>query len=512
MLFSCATKTTKIKSTKRQIILILFGFVIVIGLLVGISVIGLSNLAKVTANLTEIVEVNNAKVRLITTMRDAIRERMLQVHTILYLDDPFDIEEQWEVYSAYAREFLKAREELIALGLTLEQEVQIEEQRQYLHASVVRADAIIALAKKESLDKEIAAPMLKEVQLANQRVLDELSEMRNYQYYLASESVKHATAEYRDTRQNVLSLLTFAVITCVLVILFVVSRIRCQALALNKALDELEENNQTLEARVQERTEELLATRADNMRMGAELKVSRRIQRMLMPSKDELKNLAPTLDISGHMESTDEVSGDYFDVLQTADKIVFTVGDVVGHGLESGVLMLIAQTALRTMMHAGLSSPEQCMDVLNRTLFESTERMRSEKGMTVALLYYQEGRVTICGQHEEVLVVRNNGEVECIDTINLGFVVGLTPKIGHLLDTASIQLNVGDGVVLYTDGITEAFNQDNEMYGLERLCAVVSRHWQLSAYDIQQAVLDDVHQHMATQQDDITLLIVKRGE
>ena len=78
--------------------------------------------------------------------------------------------------------------------------------------------------------------------------------------------------------------------------------------------------------------------------------------------------------------------------------------------------------------------------------------------------------------HEEILIVRQGGQIDRIDTLDLGFPIGLEVKIADFIDEAAIRLQPGESVVLYTDGITEAENPDKQMYGLDRLCAVLSRH------------------------------------
>ena len=102
--------------------------------------------------------------------------------------------------------------------------------------------------------------------------------------------------------------------------------------------------------------------------------------------------------------------------------------------------------------------------------------------------------------------------MEHIDTFELGFSVGVIKDIAHLVSQTEIKLQPGEGIVLYTDGITEARDPNMELYGLERLCQVVSRHWHLSAKEIQQAVIADVKQYIDTQKvyDDITLLVLKQ--
>lgn len=118
----------------------------------------------------------------------------------------------------------------------------------------------------------------------------------------------------------------------------------------------------------------------------------------------------------------------------------------------------------------------------------------------------------LSGQHEEILVIRANGQVARVDTIDLGFFLGLLPDISDLVNQAEVQLQPGDGIVLYTDGITEAENSAKEYYGLERLCQVVSENWQQSAEAVRQAVISDVRRHIGEQevQDDMTLLVLKQ--
>ena len=75
-----------------------------------------------------------------------------------------------------------------------------------------------------------------------------------------------------------------------------------------------------------------------------------------------------------------------------------------------------------------------------------------------------------------------------------------------------IPLNVGDSVVLYTDGIPEAENSEGEQYGVEQMCHILKQHWQQSAQDMRKAVIDDVRRHIGKQRifDDITLVILKQ--
>jgi serine phosphatase RsbU (regulator of sigma subunit) len=249
----------------------------------------------------------------------------------------------------------------------------------------------------------------------------------------------------------------------------------------------------------------------ENIRLGTELDIAQRIQKMVLPTQKELDNVAD-LDIAGYMDPADEIGGDYYDVLQYAGCVKIGIGDVTGHGLESGVLMLMVQTAIRTLLVSEISNPKIFLNTLNRVIYDNVQRMDSDKNLTLSLLDYSQGTLQLSGQHEEVLLVRKNGKIERIDTFDLGFMIGIEPDISKFVAQKTIHLEFGDGVVLHTDGITEARNLDNKLYGLDQLCEVISNNWQKPAIDIQKMVINDVRQYISTQKmyDDITLLVLKR--
>ncbi|MFN6496350.1 MAG: SpoIIE family protein phosphatase [Nostoc sp. DedQUE01] len=250
---------------------------------------------------------------------------------------------------------------------------------------------------------------------------------------------------------------------------------------------------------------------SENLRMSAELGISRHLQQMILPKPEELRQV-PGLDIVGFMQPADEVGGDYYDVVQSNGLVKIGIGDVTGHGLESGVLMLMTQTAVRTLLENQETNSTKFLNTLNRVIYDNARRMNFQKNLTLLLLDYQEGRIRLSGQHEEMLVVRVGGQIERVDTTALGFPLGVIADINQFISQTEVQLQSGDGVVLYTDGITEARNAQREQYGLERLCQVVSQNWHQSAAGVQQAAIADVQQHIGEQKirDDITLLVLKQ--
>ncbi len=296
-----------------------------------------------------------------------------------------------------------------------------------------------------------------------------------------------------------------------------------QYLSIQTEITNRKELEQTLETKVKQRTSELAQANAEitllnqkleaeNLYMSGKLELFREMQQMILPNPEELKAIKD-LDIAGFMEPAEEVGGDYYDVLEHEGVVTIAIGDVTGHGLESSMLMVMTQTAVRTLKEARESDPVCFLDTLNRTIYHNVQRIKSDKNLTLAIINYSGGRVSISGQHEEIILVRSEGKIELIDTIDLGLPIGLDNDIAEFIDCQTVELNPGDGIVLYTDGITEARDITKEQYGIERLCQVISKNWHLSAEKIKEAVIDDLIRYIGEQKvfDDISLLLFKQN-
>ena len=294
------------------------------------------------------------------------------------------------------------------------------------------------------------------------------------------------------------------------------------ARSFNSMAAQLKESFATLEDKVKARTAALASAneqitalndklKAENLRMSAELDVARQLQQMVLPKPEELEHLEG-IEIAGFMEPADEVGGDYYDVLHTEGVVTIGIGDVTGHGLESGILMLMTQTAVRTLKEIRESDPVRFLDTLNRTIYRNVQRMNLDKNLTLAILNYTEGKVSISGQHEEAIVVRAGGKIERIDTMDLGLPIGIDDDIADFIDHTLVELNSGDGIVVYTDGIPEAFDLAKNQYGMEKFCQTIAQNWHRSAQEIEQAIIEDLRLHIGKQKvfDDITLVVLKQ--
>ncbi|WP_394885800.1 SpoIIE family protein phosphatase (plasmid) [Mesorhizobium sp. AaZ16] len=293
--------------------------------------------------------------------------------------------------------------------------------------------------------------------------------------------------------------------------------------AFNRMAEEISFHTENLEHIVDERTKELEGAnqeisalnsklRDENLRLGAELAVARQIQMMVLPKASELE-VVPGVEIAAFMRPADEVGGDYYDVLQNGLHVKIGIGDVTGHGLESGVLMLMVQSVARALHETGDADPRQFLDRLNRAIYKNIERTNANKHLSLAFLDFEGGRVTLSGQHEEVLVIRADGAVERIDTLDLGLPIGLERNISRFIDTRDIPFNSGDVIVLHTDGVTEAEDQEGQLFGLERLCNSARDHHHKSAEEIKTGIVEDLMAHIGTRKihDDITLVIMRHS-
>jgi sigma-B regulation protein RsbU (phosphoserine phosphatase) len=289
---------------------------------------------------------------------------------------------------------------------------------------------------------------------------------------------------------------------------------------------EIRDYTMNLEEKIARRTKDLQQANAqisklneqlkdENLRLSAELNVARHLQMMVLPSSNEMK-MVEELDIAGYSRPADEVGGDYYDILRSGDEIYFGIGDVTGHGLPAGVIMLMAQTALLTLVQSGEQDLSRMMTMLNNVLYRNIIRIRDDKSMTMAVFRYNNRTFEVAGQHESVLILRANSAagqaVEEIDTISIGFPLGLDDDITKLVSTERFQLVSGDVMVLYTDGITEAENPQGHLYGLGRLKALLSQCRHLDAQGILDRIVADVYEFIGETHvyDDISALVVKQ--
>lgn len=238
------------------------------------------------------------------------------------------------------------------------------------------------------------------------------------------------------------------------------------------------------------------------LRLEQELNIARNIQQALLPGgfRD-----SPYLAVSGMNSPCLAVGGDYFDVFPiTEDRTAFLIADVSGKGLGAALLTTMLQGAL-TAMTIGID-PARIFDLINRFLCE-----HAEVGHYATLFF---GTLNCSGHLEYInaghplpLLLRRGKVTE-------PFIEGALP-VGLISDTKYVtskaELQPDDTLLLFSDGVTEAMDSEDQMFGVPRLCEVLAAQYDAPLERIQRAILDSVQNFTrgVSQRDDITLLLLR---
>lgn len=260
-----------------------------------------------------------------------------------------------------------------------------------------------------------------------------------------------------------------------------------------------------LRAMVEEMT---LRERAERERLENEIAIATRIQAAILPRSQEVRGLS----VACAMHAATEVGGDYFDILPFERGAWFAIGDVAGHGLPAGLVMLMIQSIVAAIT---MGDPDARASVvwthLNRVLYENIRnRLGQDEHVTLTLLRHAgRGEFEFAGAHEEILVHRAmEHRVDVIETP--GIWAGITPQPApEALRDSHLSLAVGDTMLLCTDGVVEARNAQGELFGHERLSAEFLRLSPLPVRDIVEQLMQSVRAFMHEQTDDMTLVVVR---
>ncbi len=236
-----------------------------------------------------------------------------------------------------------------------------------------------------------------------------------------------------------------------------------------------------------------------------EIEFARNIQTALLP---ERLNMAG-YDIAACCEPADEVGGDYYDVISIAGYNWLVIGDVSGHGLTSGLVMMMVQTAIHTVLIEYPDMlPSDLLSVVNKIIYNNLKRMDEAKHMSIIILAVgMDGNFSFAGMHEDILIWRADaGKVDTIETD--GMWIGLEPDISQWLSTKTLRLDSGDCMVLFTDGITEARDKDCNFFGDKLLVKIIEESGHRPASEIRKKITDTLEPW--EKPDDVTFVVVKR--
>ena len=239
-------------------------------------------------------------------------------------------------------------------------------------------------------------------------------------------------------------------------------------------------------------------------RATQEIEIAKQVQARLFP---QIRPQARTLEYAGMCLQARQVGGDYFDFLDLGQqRLGLVIGDVSGKGMAAALLMANLQANLRSQSAVALSHPELFLSSVNRLFYENTV------DSAYASLFFAEYddrtrrlRYANCG-HLSGLVLRANNSYDRLDST--GTLLGLFREWEcHIADC---QLEPGDLLALYTDGITEAHNGDGGEFGEERLIDSLRQHRNQPCQQAVQGITEEVRSlNPVDQHDDITLILAR---
>lgn len=254
---------------------------------------------------------------------------------------------------------------------------------------------------------------------------------------------------------------------------------------------------------------DLRDTTAAREAVESELRIARAIQTSLLPRTFPPFPHHTEFALHAINVSAKQVAGDFFDFyLLPDDKLMITIADVSGKGVPAALLMAVTRTLLKNLALSGLQ-PAQIVEKANAVLVED-----NEQGMFVTLFLaaYEPKTGRLCyanaGHNAPCRLDKEGVLREHLSTT--GPIIGVVP--GQTYTEREAWLAVGDSLVLYTDGVTEAHSPEGGLYGEERFQALVSLHAQDSPEQICSVVADAVADYQqGNTYDDITLLVLRRN-
>jgi sigma-B regulation protein RsbU (phosphoserine phosphatase) len=244
----------------------------------------------------------------------------------------------------------------------------------------------------------------------------------------------------------------------------------------------------------------------EKQRMEEELAIGRELQMSMLPDS------CPQVDgfeLAAFSAPAMEVGGDFYDFSETKDGgIALVIGDVTGKSVSGALVMSASRSIFRMLSEEALAVSE----IMNRANRRTKNDIKT--GMFVALLYAtlnpDQKTLTLCsaGQTQPVYLAAETGEARLLQTEGDTFPLGILPDADY--EDTKISLKPGDKVVFYTDGIVEAMNAKEELYGFERLLKVVEDAGSLPAEDLLTQVKKDVNTFVgeAPQHDDLTVIVL----
>ena len=263
---------------------------------------------------------------------------------------------------------------------------------------------------------------------------------------------------------------------------------------------------------------DLLQQAKEKRRLEEELRIARDIQMSLLPSGPVT---IPGLAVTAMCRPAREVGGDYYDFMPLGEhRLGVLVADVSGKGTSAAFYMAELKGLILSLSQI-YQSPKRLLMEVNRILSATLDN-RTFITMMYAVVDLEARTLTyVRAGHTPLIYVPANGTAPRRSQVLIpdGLVVGLNLEgiektFAELLEECTLQIGTGDLFALYTDGITEAMNEESELFGEERLSGLLEEHAHLPSDELRERILGDVEAFVgeAEQHDDMTIVLLRIDE
>lgn len=278
-------------------------------------------------------------------------------------------------------------------------------------------------------------------------------------------------------------------------------------------IEQLAKSVYQMELDINKYIENLTAVTAEKERIGAELDVAKNIQASMLPCIFPAFPERKEFDIYATMTPAKEVGGDFYDFfLVDDDRLAMVMADVSGKGVPAALFMVIAKTLIKNSAQTGLS-PKQVLENVNNQLCENNE---AEMFVTLwlGILEISSGKLVAANAGHEYPAIKRCGEDFELMKDKHGFVLAGLENSRYV--EYELTLFPGDKLYLYTDGVPEATNAQNELFGTDRMKEALNRNKNSNCAELLKNIHEDIDNFVggAPQFDDITMLcleIVSQG-
>ena len=279
------------------------------------------------------------------------------------------------------------------------------------------------------------------------------------------------------------------------------------AIETNNEMKELHESFQFMQNELANYIENLKETTSAKEKIESELRIAKEIQMGMIPHIFPPFPDMPEINLFASLESAKEVGGDLYDFfILDQNRLCFAIGDVSGKGVPASLFMAVTRTLLRSVADKSKNTAE-IVQSINKTL-----SFNNESNMFVTfflgILDVGTGQLNYCNAgHNPPVLIKNNKEVNYFE-ITKAIPVGLFEDFSYIEET--IQIQTGDQVFLYTDGLTEAEDIDNKLFGDEHLLEFLRKNMVSDPKLLIEKTIEEVaiHVNRHIQSDDLTMLSI----